>query len=180
MQCHINKKRRMENQTIVISAAQKKQMDRDYQYAMCVIEKAFNCLLDNQLDLEAMANYNEDQLTLLAFLIFRREMLEGGLIQLIYNGYGPFVYENPFAKALRLWGLKEFSKFVYSTRELYEKEKKYIEKKDLSEDEFMALYEAHPEFDEADDHFVELEPIISVKISNFVLNNPIRFGIVVK
>ena len=57
-----------------------------------------------KLDADTMTSYSADQITLLAYDILRSEMLEGGFIQLIHNGYGPFIFLNPFAKAIRLWG----------------------------------------------------------------------------
>ncbi len=105
----------------------------------------------------SMALLDGNRLTVLAYVIFRREMLQGGMIQLIHNGYGPFIFENPFAKAMRLWGLKDFSKFVYSGRRLYEKYGEALTA-DCSDEEFMALYEQYEAFDDMDDEFVETEP----------------------
>lgn len=140
-------------------------------------EGVFSRALHEGLTMDEMENYNADQITLLAYLILRQEMLEGGLVQLIYNGYGPFIFHNPFAKALRLWGLKDFSKFIYGMRELYDEQGADLEGKDLSDDDFMALYEMHPELEEADDDFIEMEPSISKEIFNFVFQNPSKFGI---
>ena len=54
-----------------------------------------------ELNAEAMSRLNADQITLLAYHILREEVMEGGFIQLIHNGYGPFIFHNPFAKADR-------------------------------------------------------------------------------
>ena len=115
----------------------------------------------------SMALLDGNRLTLLAYVIFRREMLEGGMIQLIHNGYGPFIFENPFAKAMRLWGLKDFSKLVYSGRELYEKYGKELTA-DCTDEEFMALYEQYEAFDEIDDEFVEAEPQWTAAVAAYV------------
>lgn len=115
----------------------------------------------------SMALLDGNRLTLLAYVIFRREMLEGGMIQLIHNGYGPFIFENPFAKAMRLWGLKDFSKLVYSGRELYEKYGKELTA-DCTNEEFMALYEQYEAFDEIDDEFVEAEPQWTAALATYV------------
>ena len=116
------------------------------------------------LTAETMSALSSDEITLLAYYILRRELLEGGFVQLIQNGYGPFVFLNPFAKALRLWGAKDFSVWLYDARELYEKTKGELEQPTQSEEEFMALYEQHPEWDEFDDTFVEDEPATTALI----------------
>ena len=119
---------------------------------------------------ETMSRLGSDEITLLAYSILRRELLEGGFVQLIQNGYGPFVFLNPFAKALRLWGAKDFSKWLYDARDLYEKTKEGIERPTRSEEEFMALYEQYPEWDEFDDSFVEDEPATTALICDIYRN----------
>lgn len=42
--------------------------------------------------------------------------MEGGFVQLIQNGYGPYIFDNPFAKAMRMFGAKEFSKLIYEAK----------------------------------------------------------------
>ena len=69
---------------------------------------------------ETLPLLNGEQITLLAYFILREEVMDGGFIQLIHNGYGPFIFLNPFAKAMRLWGAHEFSKLVYKGRKLFE------------------------------------------------------------
>ena len=61
--------------------------------------------LDGELTAETMTRLSADEMTLLAYSILREELLEGGFVQLIQNGYGPFIFLNPFAKAMRLWEL---------------------------------------------------------------------------
>ncbi len=123
-----------------------------------------------KLDAETMTRLNSSQITLIAYIILREELLEGGFIQLIHNGYGAFIFENPFAKAMRLWGTKELCNKIYDARKLYEKYKTQITK-DCSEDEFMALYEQFEEFDEYDDDFIEAELAYTEVIASYVNNH---------
>lgn len=126
--------------------------------------------IDGELTAETMAKLNSDEITLLAYSILRQQLLEGGFIQLIQNGYGPFIFLNPFAKALRLWGAKEFSKWLYDARALYEKTAEEIERPTQTDEEFMALYEQYPEWDEFDDYFIETEPEITSQICDIYRN----------
>ena len=117
---------------------------------------AINEAIGNELTIETMALLNADQITLLAYNILREEVMDGGFIQLIHNGYGEFIFKNPFAKAVRQWGLRDLSKLVYNVHTLYIKYKEEIER-DCSDEEFMALFERYSDFDEMDDEFVENE-----------------------
>ena len=52
---------------------------------------------------ETMSLLTGEQHSLLAYQIFRDEIMEGGFCQLIQNGYGGYIFTNPFAKVMRLW-----------------------------------------------------------------------------
>lgn len=120
-----------------------------------------------QLDAVAMQQLNGDQITLLAYVILRDEVMTGGFIQLIHNGYGGFIFLNPFAKAVRLWGLGELAKLIYKGRKLYEEHAGAIEQ-ECSDEEFMALYEQYPDFDDLDDGFVTQEEGFTEAIAHYV------------
>ena len=170
----------MAENDIKVSSSDWKDVTRDGQKAMAFLENMFSDVLARGWTAEEMEKFSTEQVTLLAYLIFRREMLEGGLVQLIYNGYGPFLFRNPFAKILRSWGLKDFSRLVYDAAQLYGTYGSDIEGKDLSDEDFMALYEQFPEMEAVDDDFVETETAVSAEITNFVSRNPALFGIIVE
>ena len=123
--------------------------------------------IGGELTAEAMAELNSDQVTLLAWDILHEEVMDGGFVQLIHNGYGPFIFKNPLAKALKLWGLRELSKLIYSAHTLYIKYGEQIER-DCTDDEFMALFEQFPEFDDLDDTFVEEEEKWTADIAHYI------------
>ena len=135
---------------------------------------AINDAIGNELTAETMALLNADQITLLAYSILREEVMDGGFIQLIHNGYGQFIFKNPFAKAVRLWGLRDLSKLVYNAHTLYIKYKEEIER-DCTDDEFMALFEKFPEFDDMDDEFVENEESWTRDIAFYIDEHIDRF-----
>ena len=85
--------------------------------------------IGGELTAEKMQELNADQVTLLAWDILHEEVMDGGFVQLIHNGYGPFIFKNPFAKAVKqLWGLRELSKLVYDAHTLYVKYHDAIER----------------------------------------------------
>lgn len=135
--------------------------------------------IGGRLDAHTMPLLNGEQITLLAYVALRDEVMDGGFVQLIHNGYGPFIFLNPFAKAMRLWGAHDFSNLVYKGRKLYEK---YADKltAECSDGEFMALFEQYPEFDDLDDAFVEMEEEVTGTICHYVDEHLEDFVSVVK
>lgn len=112
--------------------------------------------IGGELTAENMSELNSDQVTLLAWRTLHDEVMDGGFVQLIYNGYGPFIFKNPLAKALKLWGLRDLSKLIYEGHTLWLKHRDEIER-ELDDEQFMALFEKMPDFDDLDDRFVENE-----------------------
>ena len=133
--------------------------------------------IGGQLTAETLGDLNSDQITLLAWDVLHEEVMDGGFVQLIHNGYGHFIFKNPFAKALKLWGMRELSKLIYDAHTLYVKYHEKIEQ-DCTDDEFMALFEQFPEFDDMDDEFVEREEEWTNDIAHFIDEHIERFALV--
>lgn len=132
--------------------------------------------IGGEITQESLSSLNSDQITLLAYFLLRDEVMDGGFVQLIHNGYGPFIFKNPFAKAVKqLWGMRELSKLVYSAHTLYVKYHETIER-ECSDDEFMALFEQFPEFDDLDDEFVEQEESWTEEIARYIDENIEKFA----
>lgn len=119
------------------------------------------------LDADAMGKLSSDAITLIAYRMMRDEVMDGGFIQLIHNGLGPFIFLNPFAKAMRLWGVDQLATMVNKGHKLYSKYHKEIER-DCTGEEFMALFEKFPEFDDLDDAFVENEEELTDQAAHYV------------
>ena len=141
-----------------------------------VFTKAIHDAIGGDLTAENMGELNSDQITLLSWEILHEELMDGGFVQLIHNGYGPFIFKNPFAKALnKLWGMRELSKMIYDAHTLWLKYREDIEK-ECSEEEFMALFERYPEFDDMDDKFVENEDEWTNDIAHYIDDHLDRFA----
>ena len=131
-----------------------------------------------EVNADTLPLLNGEQTTLLAYFILREEVMDGGFIQLIHNGYGPFIFLNPFAKAMRLWGAHDFSKLIYKGRKLFEQYGDALQT-ECTDEEFMALFEQYPEFDELDDAFIEMEEEVTDIIAHYVddhLDKFVRIG----
>lgn len=144
-----------------------------------VFTSAIKKAIGGELNADNMGELNADQITLLAYETMRDEVMDGGFIQLIHNGYGGFIFLNPFAKALKLWGLRDLSKIVYHVHSLYMKCHDELEK-DCTDDDFMALYEQYPEFDDYDDDFVENEEEWTGQVARYVDEHIEQFANITK
>ncbi|GAB6981763.1 DMP19 family protein [Prevotella dentasini] len=126
-----------------------KEMDTFVQTFVNAIEET----IGGQLNAENMQQLNTDQITLLAWHYLHDEMMDGGYVQLIHNGFGAFIFKNPFAVAVRNWGLETLYTHIRHAKKYYERYHESIEQ-DMTDEEFMALYEQMPEFDQYDDDFI--------------------------
>ena len=133
--------------------------------------------LGGELNAQNMAELNSDQITLLAWDVLHQEMMDGGMVQLIHNGYGGFIFKNPTDKAFRNWGLVELSKLIKKSHFLYKSHHEDIEG-DMSDEDFMALYEKYPEFDDYDDLFVENEEEWTSKVAYYIDEHIDRFAVI--
>lgn len=132
-----------------------------------------------ELNEATMQLLNPEQITLWAYDILHEEVMNGGFIQLIQNGYGAFIFLNPFAKAMRLWGLKDLQKLIYKGRKYFEKHQKELTA-ELNDDEFMALYEQFPMFDDLDDEFITEEASYTEAIATYIDEHLEQFARIIK
>ncbi len=130
----------------------------------------YNAIMNSvsgRIDAETMNLVNSDQMTLVVFKILHDEVMDGGFVQLIYNGFGPFVFFNPFAKAVREWGLGDLAALINKAGKLFRKYGREIQC-ECTDEEFMAMFEKYPEFDELDDKFVESEERWVNEIAHYI------------
>ena len=112
--------------------------------------------LGGGLTAENMSLLNGNQHTLLAYHFFTKEMREGGFVQLIQNGYGGYIFTNPFAKAIKQFGAIELAKLIYKAKEIYDPNKERLEK-ETTDEEFNALYVEFEVFDELEEIYFDIE-----------------------
>lgn len=135
-----------------LSAAAQKGMDEFLQ----VFIDAYLSEIGGSLSAENMSKLNGSQHTLLAWHFFSTEMREGGFVQLIQNGYGGYIFGNPFAKAIKQFGAVDLSKLIYKAKEIYDSNKKELER-ETTEEEFNAMYVDFEVFDEMEEWYFDME-----------------------
>lgn len=158
-----------------LAAAANQGMDAFIEVFVQAIKEA----IGGELTAENMGELNASQITLLAYHTLREEVMNGGFIQLIHNGYGGFIFLNPFAKMMREWGVDELCSLMNKARKLYTKYHEEIER-ECSDEEFMALFEQFPAFDDCDDKFVEEEEQITARIAYYLDEHIEQFAVIEK
>jgi hypothetical protein len=139
----------------------------DMDMFVSIFTDAIGDAIGGQLTTDTMLQLNADQITLLAWSYLHDEVMDGGYIQLIYNGYGAFIFKNPFAVAVREWGLGDLYTHIRHCKKFYDKYHEQIER-EMSDEEFMALYEQMPEFDDYDDEFIVNEERWTAQIAAYI------------
>lgn len=158
----------MSEQKIVIADADlRKGAEAGMDKFLKVFTDAYIAATGGVINAETMPLLNGMQHTLLGYHFFREEINEGGFIQLIQNGYGPYFFLNPFAKAVRLMGAKDFSKLIYEAKNIYDANRADLEK-DCTDDEFMAMYEQYEAFDDLEEQFMDMEEEVTEVIARYV------------
>ena len=115
---------------------------------------------------ETMPLLNGYQHSLLGYHFLREEINEGGFVQLIQNGFGPYIFDNPFAK------------LIYSAKKIYDDNRADLEK-DRNDEEFMAMYEQYEAFDELEEQFMDMEELVTARIAEYVDNHIEEFAEIV-
>ena len=123
--------------------------------------------LGGELSPEKMTLLNGFQHSLLAWHFFTTEMRDGGFVQLIQNGYGPYIFDNPFAKAMRQFGCVELSKLIYKAKEIYDANKKELTR-ETTEEEFNAMYVDFEIFDELEERYFDMEEEQTLLLAAYV------------
>ena len=144
-----------------------------------VFTDAYKELTGGELTAETMPLLTGEQHSLLAYQIFRDELMEGGFCQLIQNGYGGYIFGNPFAKVMRLWGVGDLSKLVYAAKKIYDAHREDLER-ERTDDEFMAMYEQYEVFDALEDEFLEKEEEYTALVASYVDEHLDLFAKIIK
>src|SRR5690606_645629 len=132
-----------------------------------VFTDAYLAALGGDITSENMDQLNGYQHTLLAYRFFSEEVNEGGFVQLIQNGYGGYIFNNPTAKALKLMGAKNDSMILYKAKQIYDACRIDLEQ-DTTEEECIAMYVDVEEFDDLEEKFFYIEEEETTIIAQYV------------
>ena len=132
------------------------------------------------LTAENMDMLSAEQHAVLCYRYVLDEVMEGGFIQLIMNGYAPYVLEGPFPMVVKKhWGsvegqekvMKDFSKLLYEVKKEYHKHQEELSQ-DISDEDFMAMYEQLEELNELGDDFLdEHQEEVTPAVAKMIVEN---------
>ncbi len=123
--------------------------------------------IGGELSADNMARMSSQQITLIGYATLRDELMDGGFVQLIHNGYGPFFFHNPFDMAIRQWGVVDLCRLMRRAKKPYGRMHEQLER-EMSDEEFMAIYESMQVFDDLDDEFVSNEEQWTNDVAQYV------------
>lgn len=132
-----------------------------------VFTDAYHAAIGGELTADTMPLLTGEQHALYSYVLLRDELMDGGFCQLIQNGYGPYIFHNPFAKAMRQWGVSDLGKLLYAAKEIYDAHRADLERERTDED-FMAMYENYEAFDDLEDEFIEREEEFTARVACYV------------
>ena len=135
-------------------------------FLQLVIDKTREAI-GGELTAENMPRMSSNQITLIGYATLREEVMDGGFVQMIHNGYGPFYFRNPFDAAVRNWGATDLCRLMRRAKKQYIRHHEDIEK-EMTDVEFMAIYETMQVFDDFDDEFVTNEEQWTDTIAHYV------------
>ena len=131
---------------------------------------AYLAEVDNELSAENMQKLNGHQHALLAYRYFREEVNFGGFVQLIQNGYGGYIFDNPTAKALKIFGADGTARLIYKAKEIYDANREELER-DTTDEEFNAMYVDFEVFETIEESYYQIEKAQTAIIAEFVDKN---------
>ena len=135
--------------------------------------------IDNDLNADNMQKLSGYQHALLAYKFFREEVTRGGFVQLIQNGYGGYIFDNPTAKAFKIFGAEDTAKIIYKAKEIFDANRAELER-DTTDEEFHAMYVDFEVFDELEERYFGIEQKQNGIIAAYINENRSLFAEIVK
>lgn len=135
--------------------------------------------IDNDLNADNMQKLSGYQHALLAYKFFREEVTRGGFVQLIQNGYGGYIFDNPTAKAFKIFGAEDTAKIIYKAKEIFDANRAELER-DTTDEEFHAMYVDFEVFDELEERYFGIEQKQNGIIASYINENRSLFAEIVK
>lgn len=147
-----------------------------WDFLFLFIDHYIEFMSDSENQEEAMKEFSSDQHTLLAFNYLYGQVSNGGFIQLVQNGYGAYVFNNPFSKYMREWGAEKTADIVDQANVIYQKEKENLEKETTLED-FSEMYDEYQDFEPLDEKFYEVMDEEAKIVKEYVYKHIENFAI---
>lgn len=109
-----------------------------------------------------------------ALNILNEQVANGGYIQLIQNGFGTYVFDNPWPQVFKQMGAERLAQNISDAKVWYLQEKDILERETTLQ-EFTALYTTFPALDALQEAYLSIINEEQERIKEFVTLNPTYF-----
>jgi hypothetical protein len=161
--------------TIAAAAlAQAKADDWDY---LSVFLEAYRQSVRPKLLQDSLSSLSNEQCILLVYSDLYDQVTNGGFIQLIQNGYGRNLFDNPFAEDIAKWGATQLADLVAQANIIYKAHREYLERQ-RTIPEFSQLYQEFKEFGPLEDSFYTIIDGQTTIIRAYIAQHLHQFAII--
>ena len=149
------------NTKIEVSKTLLGKQELDIDYLIVIFDKLREVSAE---DTEAFFNESsEDQISLMIYTYLYDQVHNGGFIQLIFNGYAPYIFNSPLSQSLRTWGAIETAALLEDITEEAMQVLEYLKDKEMSVDTLSNTYPEFPQFEDYDKRFYDHTGIPEMK-----------------
>ena len=160
----------MAQQAIVIDEEELVAAGRESLWAFLQVFFAhYEQVMGEDFGAEKMQLLTGDQHALNSFRLLIDFLEEGTFVALIQNGYGSYLFDNPFAKALRLYGAKKMSNLVYKAKRVFDENRAGLEPPVATDEDFQRLFDTYqPLFDPIEEEIEKNLPEAVEAVATYV------------
>ena len=138
---------------------------------------SYQSILSSDPSGKIQESFTTEQHILMAFDILESQVMSGGFIQLVENGYGPYIFDTPLSDYLRSWGAVDIAAIIDQARVIYLSKKDILERETTLE-EIAKLYQQHPEFEPLEKEFTDNITEAKRMIAGHIIGHIDSFAIV--
>ncbi|RZK26132.1 MAG: DUF4375 domain-containing protein, partial [Hymenobacter sp.] len=146
----------------------------DWEY-LSVLLDAYAQQVQPEVPFNSLASFAEAPCILILYNDLCGQVNNGGFIQLIQNGCGPNIFDNPFFEDLACWGATQLAALTAQARDIYHANRHYLER-ERTLPEFSQLYSEFTQFSSIEDTFYEVEASQTALVRAYVAGHLGQFA----
>ena len=141
-----------------------------YDFGWFVLEPLSEFVKDKDHEIEKSKSFSHAQKALYYWWYLDAQVTNGGFVQFYYNGYGPYV--PTIIKGLKHIGDNEMADLVKKADNIYQKNKKLMDKAQESDLFDSDLYDRLDELSELDDAYYDMNEHTMALLEAYIRKNP--------
>lgn len=149
------------NKNVIIKRKDLDEAKHDIDYLIVI----FNALRETSANdtQKFFEESSENQISLMIYTYLYDQVQNGGFIQLIFNGYAPYIFNSPLSYSLKRWGAITTGELLEEITEDAMRVVEYLEDKEMTEAVLSDTYPQFPQFEDYDKRFYENTGISEIK-----------------